>query len=106
MEQSLVIHAVILEELCIVTKIAKKPVESPESLLRAIKPTRKGPSFEGLWLQNGELKFDKRPLWMPPVACSVHTNKKQTFKLAFATGFVQIKARNLPLHDFTSTGCA
>src|SRR6266480_3136240 len=106
MEQSLVIHAVILEKLRVVTEISEKPLESPERSLRAVQPTREGPSCEGLRFENRELELYKRPLWMPPVACSVHTNKKQTFKLAFATGFVQIKARNLSLHDFTSTGCA
>ncbi len=62
MEERLFIDAVILEELHVVSKVAEKPVESPERSLRAVQTTGEGWSFEGFRFENGELKFDKRLL--------------------------------------------
>src|SRR5437588_3705694 len=106
MQEGLFIDAVILEKLRVVTEISEKPVEFPERPLRAVQPTRKGPSCEGFRFQNKELKFDKRLLRMPAVACAVHANKKQTDDLAFNSVLIQIKAGNLSLHDFASAGRA
>jgi hypothetical protein len=106
MQEGLFIDAVILEKLRVVTEISEKPVESPERSLRAVQPTREGPSCEGLRFENRELELYKRPLRMPPVAGAVHANKKQTVELAFNSVLILIKARNLALHDFASTGRA
>src|SRR6266566_4137286 len=76
MEERLFIDAVILEELHVVSKVAEKPVESPERSLRAVQTTGEGWSFEGFRFENGELKFDKRLLRMPPVASALHADKE------------------------------
>ena len=76
MDEGLFIDAVILEKLRIVTKVAEQPVEFPERSLRAVQPTREGPSLEGLRLENRELEFYEWLLRMPPVAGAVHADKE------------------------------
>jgi len=104
-EEGFFIDAVILEKLRVVAKILEKPVQLPKCSLRTVEPAKKRASFETFGFQNSELEFYKRLLRMPPVPCSFHTNKEQTFKLAFHSPLIQMKARNLSLHDFTSMGC-
>lgn len=76
MEKGFFIDTVILEELCVVAKISEERVKLPKRSLGAIQATSKGARFEGLRLQNEELQFNKSPLRMPPVARSLHANKK------------------------------
>jgi hypothetical protein len=104
MDESLFVDAVIFQELRVVAKVSEKPIESPQSFLRAVQTTRERSSFKGLRFQDRELEFYEGLVWMPPVPCSLHANKEQAFKLTFDSALIEMKARNLSLHDFTSTG--
>jgi len=77
------IDLVILEELRVIAKISKKPVEFPEGPLSAIQSPSEGSSFEGLGFQNAEPDFYEWLLWMPPVASPIHADEEQSFKLVF-----------------------
>jgi hypothetical protein len=44
--ESFFIYLVILEELCVVSKISEKPVEFPEGSFGAIQPRGKWPAFK------------------------------------------------------------
>jgi hypothetical protein len=103
-EESLFLDAVIFQELRVVAKVSEKPIESPQSFLRAVQTTRERASFKGLRFQNRELEFYEGLVWMPPVPCSLHANKEQAFKLTFDSALIEMKARNLSFHEFTSTG--
>jgi hypothetical protein len=104
-EEGFFIDAVILEKLRVIAKILEKPVQLPKCSLRTVEPAKKRVSFETFGFLNSELEFHKRLLWMPPVPCSLHADKEQTFEIAFGSALIQMKLRNLSLHDFTSMGC-
>src|SRR5258708_9763043 len=70
------IDLVIHEELRVVAKVSKKPIELPESSFRAVQPPRQDPGFEGFRLQNHKLDLYEGFLWMPSIASPIHANKK------------------------------
>jgi len=75
-KESLVIDAVILKELCVVSKISEKPVEFPKSSFCAVESATDGAALEGLGFQDQKLDLHKRFLRMPPIARPLHANKK------------------------------
>jgi len=102
--QGLFIDLVILEELRVVAKISKKPVELPESSFGAIQSSGEKPAFERLRFQNHKANLYEWLLRMPSVVSPIHANKKQSFQLVFDSTLVQMKTRDMSLHSFTSTG--
>ena len=70
------IDLVILEELRVVAKIAKEPVEFLESSFGAVQPPGEELGFEGFGLQYRKSDLHKGLLWMPAVASSIYANQK------------------------------
>jgi hypothetical protein len=76
MAKRLFIDLVLLEELRVIAKISKKPIEFPESPFGAVQPSGEDPGFKRLGLQNYKSELYEWPLWMPSVASPIHANKK------------------------------
>jgi hypothetical protein len=74
--ESFFIDLVIFEELGVVTKISKKPVEFPESSFGAVQPAREKPGFERSGFQNCKSDLYERLLRMPSVARPIHADKE------------------------------
>jgi len=58
------IDLVIFEQLRVVAKIAKKPIEFPESYFGAIQPSGEEAGFEGFRFQNNNSDLYEWLLWM------------------------------------------
>src|SRR5713226_8798760 len=97
--ESFFIDLVIFEELRVVAKISKKPIEFPESSFRAVQPPRQGPGFERFRFQNNKADLYEWLLRMPSVVCLFHSNKEQSFQIVFDSTLIQMQARNLPPHS-------
>jgi hypothetical protein len=72
-----------IEQVGIVVKISKEPMELPQGSLGAIQPAEKGPVLEGLRLQNNKSELHEWFLWMPPIPRSFHTHEKHAIETGF-----------------------
>jgi hypothetical protein len=54
--------------------------------------------------QNDKSDLYEWLLRMPTVGSAIHSNKEQSFELFFDSPLIQMQARNLSPHCFTSTG--
>src|SRR5579862_5715025 len=105
-QQRLFIDLIAIEEIQVVAKVTKEPVEFPEGTFAAVNPARKRSRLRGCRLQDCEAQSQEGLLWMPAIGCSFHTNQEETFQIAAGTLLFRVQARNASSHNFTSTGCA
>jgi hypothetical protein len=77
------IDLISIEQVSVIAKISKKPMESPQGPFSAIQPAEKRPVLEGLRLQNHQSEFHEGLLWVPPIGSSFHTHQKQAIQITF-----------------------
>jgi len=70
------IDLITLEELRVVAKIPKKPIEFVESSFGAVQPSGEESGFESFGFQNDKSDFYEWLLQMPPVGSPIHANKE------------------------------
>jgi hypothetical protein len=63
-----------IQQIGIVAKVSKKPMELPQGSLGAIQPTEKGPVFRGLRLQNDKSDLYEGFVGMSTIPSSFHAN--------------------------------
>jgi len=95
-----------VEQVGIVAKVSKKPMELPQGSLRAIQSAEKGPVLKGLRLQNDKSELNEGFLRMPPIRRPFHTDQKHAIETGFGILVSRVQAGNLMSHDLTSAGCA
>jgi hypothetical protein len=82
-EEGLFIDLISIQQVGIVAKVSKKPMELPQRPLGAIQSAEEGPVLEGLRLQDDESEFNEWFLWVPLIPRSLHTNQKNAIETGF-----------------------
>jgi hypothetical protein len=97
-QEGLFIDLIAVEQVGIVAKVSKEPMELPKGSLGTVQPTEKRPVSRGLRLQDGKSDFDEWFLWMPPIPRSFDTNQKHAIETGFGILVLRVQAGDLMSH--------
>jgi hypothetical protein len=77
------IDLISIEQVRVIAKISKEPMEPPQGPFGAIQPADKRPALEGIRLQNEQSEFHESLFWVPPIGRSFHTHEEKPIEIAF-----------------------
>jgi len=89
-QEGRLIDLVAIQQVAIVAKVAKKPMELPQCPLGAIDSAEKGPALRVLWLQNDKSELHEWFLGVPPIRGFFHTNQKHAIKTGFGISVLRV----------------
>jgi hypothetical protein len=101
-EKSFHIDLVVMEQLGVITEVAEKPAELPESLLSTVQTSNESLLLNGFGFQDNKTQFEKRLLRLPAEESTVDSNKEETLEKVPVIGLPRMKARDMADHELTS----
>jgi hypothetical protein len=105
-QEGLLIDLIAMEQVGIVAKVSKKPMQLPQSSLGAIQPAEERPVLGRLRLQNDKSELHEWFVRMFPIPSLLNANQKHAIEATFGILVLRVQAGNLMSHAFTSTGSA